>query len=45
VGTIKVVAAGHTLAEAPAVAGDDVAEDSSMWGRAWDSILIMIFGG
>ena len=45
VGRIKVTAGGHILADAPAVAGADVAEDPSMWGRAWDSILIMVLGG
>ncbi len=45
VGTIEVISGGHKLAEAPAVAGADVAADPSMWGRAWDSLLIMILGG
>ncbi|MFN0194629.1 MAG: D-alanyl-D-alanine carboxypeptidase family protein [Aestuariivirga sp.] len=44
-GTVRIVVGGETIVEAPVETAADVAEDQSMWARAFDSLLIMAFGG
>lgn len=45
VGIVRVLVGGKTVADIPVVTGGDVAAVDSMWERAWDSALIMVFGG
>ncbi|NJM30515.1 MAG: D-alanyl-D-alanine carboxypeptidase [Rhizobiales bacterium] len=44
-GAVRIVVGGETVVESPVETAADVAEDQSMWARAFDSLLIMAFGG
>ncbi|MDE2384990.1 MAG: D-alanyl-D-alanine carboxypeptidase [Alphaproteobacteria bacterium] len=44
-GTLRVLVDGKPVADAPLQAGADVPETKSMWHKAADSALIMLFGG
>jgi D-alanyl-D-alanine carboxypeptidase (penicillin-binding protein 5/6) len=45
VGAVRVIVGGETVVESPIETAGDVPEDQSMWTRAFDSLLIMAFGG
>jgi len=45
IGTLKVMVDGKPVADAPLQVGADVPETNSMWHKAADSALIMLFGG
>jgi serine-type D-Ala-D-Ala carboxypeptidase (penicillin-binding protein 5/6) len=45
IGTVRILVDGKTVAETPVVTADAVAGRQSMWYKALDSVLIMIFGG
>jgi D-alanyl-D-alanine carboxypeptidase (penicillin-binding protein 5/6) len=45
IGTLKVLVDGRAVADAPLQVGADVPANSSMWHKAADSALIMLFGG
>ena len=45
VGTVKILVDGKTVAEAPLQTAGDINATSSMWKKATDSALIMLFGG
>jgi D-alanyl-D-alanine carboxypeptidase (penicillin-binding protein 5/6) len=45
VGAVRIVVGGETVVESPIETAGDVPEDQSMWARAFDSLLIMAFGG
>jgi serine-type D-Ala-D-Ala carboxypeptidase (penicillin-binding protein 5/6) len=45
VGQVRVYVRGKILAELPVVTAADVVATESMWEKAWDSTLIMMFGG
>ena len=44
VGTVRFMLDGTVLAEVPVETAAGVEEDTSMWSRALDSVLIMVFG-
>ncbi|MBI2719760.1 MAG: D-alanyl-D-alanine carboxypeptidase [Rhizobiales bacterium] len=44
VGSIRFLVGGEVVAEEPVVAAADVPASSSMWSKALDSVLIMVFG-
>ncbi len=44
VGSVRFIVDGITVADVPVVTAAAVAEDSSMWSRAIDSLFIMAFG-
>ena len=44
VGSVRFIVDGITVADVPVVTASAVAEDSSMWSRAIDSLFIMAFG-
>jgi D-alanyl-D-alanine carboxypeptidase (penicillin-binding protein 5/6) len=44
VGAVRFVVDGLTVADVPVATANAVAEESSMWSRAVDSLFIMIFG-
>ena len=45
VGTLRILVDGKAVADAPLNVGADVAATQSMWKKAADSALIMLFGG
>ena len=45
VGTVRILIDGKPVADAPLEVADDVPAVQSMWKKAWDSVLIMAFGG
>jgi len=45
IGTLKVLVDGKPVADALLQVGADVPETNSMWHKAADSALIMLFGG
>ncbi len=45
VGNVRFLVSGNTVAEIPVQTAAAVQPSGSMWSRAFDSILIMIFGG
>jgi D-alanyl-D-alanine carboxypeptidase (penicillin-binding protein 5/6) len=45
VGEVRVLVRGKVLARQPLLTTKDVPAVDSMWQKAWDSALIMIFGG
>jgi serine-type D-Ala-D-Ala carboxypeptidase (penicillin-binding protein 5/6) len=44
VGLVRVLVDGKAVADAPLTAATDVPAVDSMWQKAWDSTLIMVFG-
>ena len=44
IGTVRLMLDGTSLAEVPVETAGEVEEDISMWSRALDSVMIMIFG-
>ncbi len=45
VGSVRVMVNGVVITEQPVVTGGEVAAVSSMWSRALDSVMMMVFGG
>jgi D-alanyl-D-alanine carboxypeptidase (penicillin-binding protein 5/6) len=45
IGTVRFMVEGTVIAETRVETQADVAASQSMWGRALDSVLIMVFGG
>ncbi len=45
VGTVRILIDGKPIADAPLEVAEDVSAVASMWKKAWDSVLIMAFGG
>jgi serine-type D-Ala-D-Ala carboxypeptidase (penicillin-binding protein 5/6) len=45
VGTVRVLVDGQPVIDAPLEVAEDVLAIQSMWKKAWDSVLIMAFGG
>ena len=45
VGTVRILVDGKPVADAPLEVAEDVPAVDSMWRKAWDSVLIMAFGG
>ncbi len=45
VGTVRILVDGKPVADAPLEVAEDVPAVDSMWKKAWDSLLIMAFGG
>jgi serine-type D-Ala-D-Ala carboxypeptidase (penicillin-binding protein 5/6) len=45
VGTVRFLVDGKAIAEVPVETGSAIDADETMWGRALDSIMIMVFGG
>jgi serine-type D-Ala-D-Ala carboxypeptidase (penicillin-binding protein 5/6) len=45
VGKVRVVVDGKTVAETPVITAGEVPAIDSMWKKAFDSVLIMTFGG
>ncbi len=45
VGTVRMLIDGKPVTEAPLETAEDVSAVDSMWQKAWDSVLIMTFGG
>ena len=45
VGSVRVLINGEVILETPVETGANVAAEDSMWGRALDSVMIMVFGG
>jgi serine-type D-Ala-D-Ala carboxypeptidase (penicillin-binding protein 5/6) len=45
VGMVKVLVRGKTVAEFPVVTANEVLATPSMWSKALDSAMIMVFGG
>jgi serine-type D-Ala-D-Ala carboxypeptidase (penicillin-binding protein 5/6) len=45
VGTVRVLVDGQPVIDAPLEVAEDVPAIQSMWKKAWDSVLIMAFGG
>jgi serine-type D-Ala-D-Ala carboxypeptidase (penicillin-binding protein 5/6) len=44
VGTVKILVDGKVVADAPLTAAADIPAVDSMWQKAWDSTLMMVFG-
>jgi D-alanyl-D-alanine carboxypeptidase (penicillin-binding protein 5/6) len=44
VGSVRFIVDGVTVADVPVVTAKAVAEETSMWSRAVDSVFIMVFG-
>jgi serine-type D-Ala-D-Ala carboxypeptidase (penicillin-binding protein 5/6) len=44
VGTVRVLVDGKTVAETPVLASETIQPITSMWAKALDSVLIMVFG-
>ena len=44
-GKVNIYVRGKVIAELPVVTASDVAATDNMWEKAWDSTLIMMFGG
>jgi serine-type D-Ala-D-Ala carboxypeptidase (penicillin-binding protein 5/6) len=45
IGKVRIVVAGRVLAEQPVRAQSDIAPITSMWRKAADSLMMMVFGG
>ena len=45
VGTVRILIDGKAVADAPLEVAEDVPAVDNMWKKAWDSVLIMAFGG
>jgi serine-type D-Ala-D-Ala carboxypeptidase (penicillin-binding protein 5/6) len=45
IGKVNIYVRGKVIAELPVVTASDVAATDNMWEKAWDSTLIMMFGG
>lgn len=45
VGTVRVLVEGKTIADLPVIAATSVEKTESMWEKALDSAMIMVFGG
>jgi serine-type D-Ala-D-Ala carboxypeptidase (penicillin-binding protein 5/6) len=45
VGTVRILIDGKPVADAPLEVAEDIATVDNMWKKAWDSVLIMAFGG
>lgn len=45
VGVVKFMVNGNAVSEAPVITAADVSANESMWSRAFDSVLMMVFGG
>ena len=45
VGTVRILIDGKPVSDAPLEAAEDISAVDSMWEKAWDSVLIMAFGG
>ena len=45
VGTVRILIDGKPVSDAPLEAAEDISAVDSMWKKAWDSVLIMAFGG
>ncbi len=45
VGTVRVLVDGQSVIDAPLEVAEEVPAVQSMWKKAWDSVLIMAFGG
>ncbi len=45
VGIVKILVRGKAVAEVPLITASDVPASNSMWGKALDSAMIMVFGG
>ncbi len=45
VGAVRFLVNGNAIAEIPVETASAVAADQSMWSKALDSLLIVIFGG
>jgi D-alanyl-D-alanine carboxypeptidase (penicillin-binding protein 5/6) len=45
VGFVRFASAGQPIAEVPVLTASEVEATQSMWQRAFDSVLIMAFGG
>ena len=45
VGTVRILVDGKPVADAPLEVAEDIAAVDNMWKKAWDSVLIMAFGG
>jgi serine-type D-Ala-D-Ala carboxypeptidase (penicillin-binding protein 5/6) len=44
-GSVHFIAGGATVAEVPVFTANDVAEDKSIWHRAYNSLSYLVFGG
>ena len=44
-GKVRFLVNGRTLQEVPLETETAVAQTQSMWRKAWDSIVYMVFGG
>ena len=44
-GTVRILIDGKAVADAPLEVAEDVLAVDNMWKKAWDSVLIMAFGG
>ena len=44
VGTMRILVEGKAVADAPLMTANDIPAIDSMWSKAWDSALIMVFG-
>jgi serine-type D-Ala-D-Ala carboxypeptidase (penicillin-binding protein 5/6) len=44
-GTVRILVDGQPVSDAPLEVAEDVPAIQSMWKKAWDSVLIMAFGG
>lgn len=45
IGKVRIYVRGKSIAEIPVVTASDVEAADGMWEKAWDSALIMMFGG
>jgi serine-type D-Ala-D-Ala carboxypeptidase (penicillin-binding protein 5/6) len=45
VGVVRILVGGQTVAETPVITGESVEAVTSMWERALDSVVLMVFGG
>ena len=44
-GTVRILIDGKPVADAPLEVAEDIGAVDNMWKKAWDSVLIMAFGG
>ncbi len=45
IGLVRIYVRGRAIAEIPVITAKEVAASEGMWEKAWDSALIMMFGG
>lgn len=45
IGKVRFLVNGRVLEEVPVQTGNDVVATDSMWQKAWDSVVYMVFGG